>query len=735
MDDDAWEANVRCNLPMLVFSLIASSTQAETIKVDVWPSTKTISLSTSAVIRSLPQPGTRMKAAVRHFGSDALNYRYVSPLVSVENNPDGQIAFEAPSLSRSVDDLLRQYDDLEETVENTLSEFSGRGPSSGRPDTAELDQFSPAVFPPGAEERIQQARLTILSVLWDDSFLKLTTRAIDSSSKESVQSLEEAVSGKISASRAKLAAALTGLDISDVSGAAPRLLADEIRRRKIGVVPTIEDPSLPTRSYRINDPNLLNVNYKWRGSLQQFKAYVTDYCLAAEPYWQSVIEKKILNKDDVAMLKSWHFIDSQFVKAPADAPATYVRTLCDNTQAGLLRRQADAELRAEIARLTVYYWMCSTSLPCENFAYLPKEQKRMAIAREAGKNIAADDKIIPAHFGDYEVMLPLVSRYFADLAKLNVGKLRALSGDAATDRAILAPIIGDYIASEIESTLIATTFNLGLSIEVDPFIFSPWQIEARFRPITEIAGTIRDMLARPVELNRYLMELQEWRAGNADAASIPAGITFTTERAWRKANGDWERFNAARRNNDRAKDVAQAIFALNSALGFSDLLHHQDGRVLLPDDSVVEALHVVAGEQVEAAQPVLTVAHLFSRHGRAFVDSERLGKLNLLPGHAFVITDVAGTQTAPPEVQVLMIVLAVEPRRTGEFEVNFELAPAFDTKLLAGKPEGISEFLRVQWRFCRAGIEVYVGASCEAAEKLLPRVGTMEVTIEREVAQ
>ncbi len=717
---------------LLASLLVASPAPAETIKVDVWPVTKTISLSTSATISSLPAAGTKNRYTVQHLGDGALTDDFLEYLVSTEGSPGSEIRFESPSVSRSVAALLKQYETLLEAIETSFSEFSGRVRGFDR-NTAELDQLSTTVLPPGAEERIGQARLTLVSFLWDETFLQLATRPTDSPSKELPRSLEEGISAKLSRSRVNLAAAVTGLDISELTAAAPRLLADEVRRKKLGSVPTIADPSMPTRTYRINDPNLINVNYKWRGNLEQFEAYLSNYCAVAEPYWQSVIDKQILNKDDLSVLRSWHFIDSKFAMAPAQTPAIYIKTLCEKARNDLLRRKADSEMRREIAQLTAYYWICSASIECEGFSKLPREAKEKTIAWEAAKKIGADPKVVPAHFIDYELMVFLVTKYFGDLVKTNWTNVRAASGDAATARELLSPIIGDYISSEVESTVIATTIDLGPLIEVGPYVFKPWQTPERFSPTVEIPEIIREMLAGSFELDRYLVRIQDWRVNNIDASTVPTGIGYTIERIWRQARNDWEQFNTMRQDTDRAKDVAQAIYALNGALGYTDLLHHWEGRILLPDDTVVEASHVVTGEQVAADQPVLTVANLFSRHGRSFLNGDQISKLGLLPGHAFVVRNPANNLTMPPEIQLLMIVLGVEARRSGEFEVNFELLPAFDTSRIADRPKQISDFLRVQWRFCRKDAEVFDSSNCEVAEKLLPQVASMELVVEREV--
>jgi len=270
---------VTVSIILSVSGAVALQSQANSVEFRVWPQQTEVQMPVPGVIKSAPPTGTVSVSSLDTLDAEALTDPWRS--ADLANLHLSALTF-SPTGSEVTESVLgQQLARLSNEV--TLvrrSLMTHDDPLLSSPSTDPL-AFGLATL--AERRRLDQIRAAIVALLWDVD-LGADKPQLDPYGIP-MASLENRVRATINEARLRFAAVVAGADVETVRKAAPRVLADETRKRRLIKREDVVNVQAPFQRLWINDYSLHSGAKQSALPVGNILAEYTRYCNVSARYW------------------------------------------------------------------------------------------------------------------------------------------------------------------------------------------------------------------------------------------------------------------------------------------------------------------------------------------------------------------------------------------------------------------------------------------------------------------
>mgnify|MGYP003575197686 CR=1 FL=1 len=724
-------------LAVLLSALFPMLVQAQdSVPAYFWPQQQVLSLPLAGVVTKTPVQGSTTSFTTDNFDPASFVDPFTAPYFTHDAQLDG-LMFESRRLSTAGDQLSSEY----ERVVTQLKELRGRL-GTRISETPAADPL--ALNPIGAVDldRIAAARSQILAVFPPSAIRQALSTDIQDGFP--TQPLEDRVRAVLNPRALQFLAASLGLDLGNLSTATAAIVAQAIRHDADLDRYSIPNPTAPFQRVRFND-GILYAPGETTLPLSVLDRLVTNYCMDGTRYWEALSQTNLYSRDDYAVLAKWRIRGgNQLFALNTRTPVEQIQYECTSWLEDFNRFQRDIEILTQICVRATRYFVRGWPDPGATLA-----QRSDWLALSVVTDMGLDAAIAQGHRLDLEYAMRFIPQYI--FAALGDKKVTDFGIDAATFANGIASVVGPLVADRMVSTqweLRASGVMGGLVVRPSKIdIRTPEGYEIGLPGLTQVEFAVdyaepgrlfASAITNPTTANDMQMAIDDWRR-QADAGigkrreGFQERFRVFTEEVWKHYRNRVEWLQEALGSVQRGQDLATALRAINAPFGYQDVPLRNAGRVPLPADGTVVALHANVGEFGEAQRALATIESHLRRNARLFLTSKQLSELTITTGSAYRI-ELDPSPVVPANVLLVGVVHSVAPAHADEWAVDLEVFPAVKlaTLVSAGTP-GIAQLLPLEDRYCTATVNLLPANTCSEASRLLPRQGRQKIRVRERV--
>jgi hypothetical protein len=696
--------------------------QQAAVPVHFWPQEAVVVMPASGVLATVPTIGTPTPFVLDEFLPGALVDPQQEPSFRHDEALD-VLTFAVESTRDSRRRLADEYLVVRQEAERMRSLLGRSLQVSATPadDPLLVNERSTS-----DETRLNALRARVLAHLWRDDLMAMLPQ--DMNGRFPSQPLERRVAAILDERAVRLVAALSGVTAAAARGGAASLLADEIRRRNGRPNGTALNLSAPFQRLRLNDPVLYG-GHSTRLPIPDVQKAIDAFCMQSTGYWAWAEKTNLYSNDDFAVLRRWRMpgVPNPGPLIGRPTPSEEITFQCRQAAERELKLTQAREILGSIAHKLALNFFLGTAVPQTGLEMATEAVSRLELPPDEAARLAKGHEL-----DKDRVMVQLVRYVTLVLGSANISQL-------GLDAKSMAENVAPFIAALITDRLVVTQFDFRLpgfqgGVEVMPAVLLPGEIPTidETEPFPELDKLARldldllrpgqllgDALQNPGTVPRHRAALEQWRTSSdgmiTGIEKSPAGkLLRANQQIFSYYDGRLGLLGYATQVAARARDLTRTMHALNEPLGRSSTALETQGRVRLPADSEVIAIHTRAGEFAEAQRPLVSVRHRYRRNGRAFLDSTTVDRLKVTRQSVYEVA-LTGAPTLPDGVTMLTVVHDLAPRESNNWAMDLELFPAIATSRLSSVTTGLPRYLPVQDSLCAPEVGLLDRAVCAAA--------------------
>jgi hypothetical protein len=231
------------------------------------------------------------------------------------------------------------------------------------------------------------------------------------------------------------------------------------------------------------------------------------------------------------------------------------------------------------------------------------------------------------------------------------------------------------------------------------------------------------LLKDPRGYDEHMRDLRAWReefevAFTRRRTNDPDFIVEQYRRSWDAISADAEQIRGALLNVERIHDIQKVLDAMLNRLDSETI---GSGGIDVPFDTRVVSVFASAGEHLAEGRPVMSVQERFRCKARAFVTSQEVSDLRLIPMSVWKV-ELNEQAEAAPSVSYVCIVGSIEPEKADLWVINMELLAVIQPSV-----EGVSnlpEVLPLSNRYLDPVVPGITEDVLNAVEQTFPICGT-----------